>query len=112
LFFKFTLTLSLSLFLFLSLCGSTLQIVRLVAYSPVESIIPLGYDQIPIDSMQGLEIGSHHGAGGGGGSTYGPMDAMDVGGPDSSDLNFDHLDELPQPPQDNNQVAAWYDTDL
>ncbi|PSN33457.1 Armadillo segment polarity protein [Blattella germanica] len=71
-----------------------------------------GYDQIPIDSMQGLEIGSHHGAGGGGGSTYGPMDAMDVGGPDSTDLNFDHLDELPQPPQDNNQVAAWYDTDL
>ncbi|GFG38676.1 hypothetical protein Cfor_08261 [Coptotermes formosanus] len=71
-----------------------------------------GYDQIPIDSMQGLEIGSHHGAGGGGGSTYGPIDAMDVGGPDSSDLNFDHLDELPQPPQDNNQVAAWYDTDL
>lgn len=71
-----------------------------------------GYDQIPIDSMQGLEIGSHHGAGGAGGSTYGPMDAMDVGGPDSSDLNFDHLDELPQPPQDNNQVAAWYDTDL
>ena len=72
----------------------------------------VGYDQIPIDSMQGLEIGSHHGAGGGGGSTYGPIDAMDVGGPDSSDLNFDHLDELPQPPQDNNQVAAWYDTDL
>nr|CAD7397106.1 unnamed protein product [Timema poppensis] len=69
-----------------------------------------GYDQIPIDSMQGLEIGSHHG---GGGSNYGPMDTMDVvGGPDSTTLNFDHLDELPQPPQDNNQVAAWYDTDL
>jgi catenin beta 1 len=92
--------------------GSYLQQVKLMAFSLVGTTIPLGYDQIPIDSMQGLEIGSHHGAGGGGGSTYGPMDAMDVGGPDSSDLNFDHLDELPQPPQDNNQVAAWYDTDL
>jgi catenin beta 1 len=81
-------------------------------FSLVLITLCVGYDQIPIDSMQGLEIGSHHGAGGGGGSTYGPIDAMDVGGPDSSDLNFDHLDELPQPPQDNNQVAAWYDTDL
>lgn len=81
-------------------------------FSLVLIALCVGYDQIPIDSMQGLEIGSHHGAGGGGGSTYGPIDAMDVGGPDSSDLNFDHLDELPQPPQDNNQVAAWYDTDL
>jgi catenin beta 1 len=86
--------------------------INLMHLSPVGMTIPLGYDQIPIDSMQGLEIGSHHGAGGAGGSTYGPMDAMDVGGPDSSDLNFEHLDELPQPPQDNNQVAAWYDTDL
>ncbi|KAG8037360.1 hypothetical protein G9C98_005570 [Cotesia typhae] len=59
------------------------------------------YDQIPIDSMQGLEIG---------GSTYGAMDAMDVG--HDPDLSFDHIDELPAPPQDNNQVAAWYDTDL
>ncbi|XP_021931264.1 armadillo segment polarity protein-like isoform X2 [Zootermopsis nevadensis] len=71
-----------------------------------------GYDQIPVDSMQCLEIDSHHGADGGGGSAYGPLDAMDIGGPDPSDLSFDHLDELPQPPQDNNQVAAWYDTDL
>ncbi|XP_015123265.1 armadillo segment polarity protein isoform X1 [Diachasma alloeum] len=61
-----------------------------------------GYDQIPIDSMQGLEIG--------GGSTYGAMDAMDVA--HEGDLSFDHLAELPAPPQDNNQVAAWYDTDL
>ena len=89
-----------------------LVVVKLMALSPCWYLHSLGYDQIPIDSMQGLEIGSHHGAGGGGGSTYGPMDAMDVGGPDSTDLNFDHLDELPQPPQDNNQVAAWYDTDL
>uniref|UniRef100_A0A023F5L4 Armadillo segment polarity protein n=2 Tax=Triatoma infestans TaxID=30076 RepID=A0A023F5L4_TRIIF len=59
-----------------------------------------GYDQIPVDSMQGLDIGSQHD------SNYGPMDV----GP--TELDFDTLDELPQPPQDNNQVAAWYDTDL
>lgn len=64
----------------------------------------LGYDQIPID-MQGLEIGSH---GGGNGSTYSPIEAMDVTNTD----NFDPIDQLPAPPQDNNQVAAWYDTDL
>ncbi|XP_012142671.1 armadillo isoform X1 [Megachile rotundata] len=63
---------------------------------------PQGYDQIPVDSMQGLEIG--------GGSTYGAMDTMDVA--HEGDLSFDHLEELPAPPQDNNQVAAWYDTDL
>lgn len=59
--------------------------------------------------MQGLEIGSHHG--GGNGSTYSALDAMDVG-THETDLSFDHLDELPSPPQDNNQEAAWYDTDL
>ncbi|KAG7307136.1 hypothetical protein JYU34_007280 [Plutella xylostella] len=58
-----------------------------------------GYDQIPIDSMQGLEIGSGFG-----------MD-MDIGetegaGAASADLAF------PEPPHDNNNVAAWYDTDL
>ncbi|XP_076679634.1 armadillo isoform X1 [Andrena cerasifolii] len=63
---------------------------------------PQGYGQIPVDSMQGLEIG--------GGSTYGAMDTMDVA--HEGDLSFDHLEELPAPPQDNNQVAAWYDTDL
>ncbi|BES97248.1 Armadillo segment polarity [Nesidiocoris tenuis] len=67
-----------------------------------------GYDQIPVDSMQGLDIGSQHD------SNYGPMDVT------TADLAFDTLDELPtqqqqlppHPPQDNNQVAAWYDTDL
>ncbi|EEB09826.1 Armadillo segment polarity protein, putative [Pediculus humanus corporis] len=63
-----------------------------------------GYDTLPIDSMQGLEIDSH-----GPGSNYGPLG--DVGG-DSTALDFDHLDDLPQPPQDNHQLAAWYDTDL
>lgn len=61
-----------------------------------------GYDTIPLDSMQGLDINSQ------GGSNYGT--AMDVM---SNPLDeFSHLDELPQPPTDNNQVAAWYDTDL
>ena len=45
--------------------------------------------------MQGLEIG-------GGGSTYGAMDTMDLA--PEGEINFDHL----VPPQDN----AWYDTDL
>ncbi|CAH1404917.1 unnamed protein product [Nezara viridula] len=49
-----------------------------------------GYDQIPIDSMEGLELDS-------------PMDLV------PEDLDFG---TLPDPPQDNSQVAAWYDTDL
>jgi len=48
--------------------------------------------------MQAMDIGS-------------PLDGMDVTGTDP-DLNFDAIDQLPTPPQDNNQVAAWYDTDL
>jgi catenin beta 1 len=58
-----------------------------------------GYDQIPIDSMQGLEIGSGFGM------------EMDIGeaegaGAASAELAF------PEPPHDNANVAAWYDTDL
>jgi len=62
-----------------------------------------GYDGVPVDGMQGLDIGSHPG------STYGGagVQEMDMAG---SDINFDT--DMPQPPQDNNQVAAWYDTDL
>ncbi|XP_052562172.1 armadillo segment polarity protein isoform X3 [Culex pipiens pallens] len=88
-----------------------------------------GYDTLPIDSMQGLEIGG----GGSGGQNGGPQQQngggpvgpppsgqptspyamdMDVGEMDASELTFDHLDVMPSPPQDNNQVAAWYDTDL
>lgn len=54
--------------------------------------------------MQGLDINSQ-----GGGSNYGT--SMDVLSNNPLD-DFSHLDELPQPPADNNQVAAWYDTDL
>lgn len=48
----------------------------------------LGYDTIPVE-MQGLEIG-------------GSMALPD----------FSLEDLPPQPPAENNQVAAWYDTDL
>lgn len=52
--------------------------------------------------MQGLEIGG------------GGMSGMDMGVGDmhAGELTFDHLEAMPSPPQDNNQVAAWYDTDL
>lgn len=73
-----------------------------------------GYDQIPID-MQGLEIGgggNTNGGSGSGGTYGGGIDAMEVASPEQ-DMNFDHhIDQLPTPPQDNSQVAAWYDTDL
>lgn len=39
------------------------------------------------------------------------MQGLEIGGQMALD-DFSHLDELPHPPQDNNQVAAWYDTDL
>ncbi|KAH8395697.1 hypothetical protein KR222_009938 [Zaprionus bogoriensis] len=80
-----------------------------------------GYDTLPIDSMQGLEISSPVGGGGGagaavnavppGGAPTSPysMD-MDVGEIDAGAMNFD-LDAMPTPPNDNNNLAAWYDTD-
>lgn len=66
---------------------------------------------MPVDSMQGLDIGSQHG---GPGSNYGPIDPRDLppGHPGAHpDLTFDQQIP-PQPPRDNNQMAAWYDTDL
>merc|ERR1719187_3109426 len=48
-----------------------------------------GYDGIPVDGMQGLDIGSHPG------STYGQIQDMDMG----DQINYDS--DLPQPPQDN-----------
>ncbi|XP_037937049.1 armadillo segment polarity protein isoform X2 [Teleopsis dalmanni] len=74
-----------------------------------------GYDTLPIDSMQGLEISSPVGGGGGGAPPSGAptspysMD-MDVGEIDAGALNFD-LGAMPTPPNDNNNLAAWYDTD-
>ncbi|KAH8266391.1 hypothetical protein KR038_005833, partial [Drosophila bunnanda] len=90
-----------------------------------------GYDTLPIDSMQGLEISSPVGGAGGNGGAVGgagngggalgaipPSGAptspysmdMDVGEIDAGALNFD-LDAMPTPPNDNNNLAAWYDTD-
>ncbi len=63
--------------------------------------------------MQGLEIGSQHG------SNYGPMDPMDMGGaapPQHFDGGMDSSMGGPPPPNqqnpDQNQMAAWFDTDL
>ena len=103
-------------------------------------VVPAGYDTLPVESMQGLELGSHHGGpppsattsptmglGMGMGlnmglptmqinqSNYAPVDHIDfkTGGPD---LDFDPLSHHmaqatpPQPPHD--AQAAWYDTDL
>ncbi|GAB6019679.1 hypothetical protein CHUAL_001235 [Chamberlinius hualienensis] len=42
---------------------------------------------------------------------YGTVEGMDLGGV-VADQNFETLDTLPSPPPDNNQVTAWYDTDL
>lgn len=63
-----------------------------------------GYDGVPVESMQGLDLNSHHSStyGGGGG----------VGMDDGEDSDYDGTDRIPNPPTDNNQVAAWYDTDL
>ncbi|XP_037078008.1 armadillo segment polarity protein-like isoform X2 [Pollicipes pollicipes] len=69
-----------------------------------------GYDPVPVASMEGLELGSA-----GPGSNYGPLDPVGVPAPGSGppDMAFDNMADLPpQPPRDNNQVAAWYDTDL
>lgn len=62
--------------------------------------------------MQGLEIGGGSNGPPGGAPTSPYTMDMDVGEMDASELTFDHLDAMPSPPQDNNQVAAWYDTDL
>lgn len=91
-----------------------------------------GYDTLPVESMQGLELGSHHGGptpsatsptmgmgmGGMGGHSMGlPMQSNNYAPVDhmGSDMDFDPLNHMgqatpPQPPHD--AQAAWYDTDL
>ena len=74
----------------------------------------LGFDGPMDQSMQGMDMGSHHG------SNYGPMDHMDMGPPpppppQGQDMNFEGMENMPPPPppgQDQNQMAAWFDTDL
>ena len=70
---------------------------------------------MPVDSLPGV---------GPGGSNYGTLDPMEVppghhpaGGPHPGEMTpqpgggYDQQ-VPPQPPRDNNQMAAWYDTDL
>ena len=57
----------------------------------------LGYDGIPVEELQGMGIGSHPG------STYGQVQDMDMGGHQGDLGHFDT--DMPQPPQDNNQVC-------
>lgn len=66
----------------------------------IQHWIVSGYDGLPVESMQGLDLNS------GANSTYGG------GGGDPGSPNPEYDQDLPQPPNDNNQVAAWYDTDL
>lgn len=69
-----------------------------------------GYDsQLPIDSMQGLDIGSQHG------SNYGPLDNIPDLGPQSHsgpDLNFENIESTLPPPPQHDGSHSWYDTDL
>lgn len=81
-----------------------------------------GYDGIPVEAMQGIDINSSHP-----GSTYGHIGGGEGAEEDhvgkhnlhnNLQSNNEQLDfgnggpDVPQPPNDNNQVAAWYDTDL
>lgn len=73
-----------------------------------------GFDgQVPVDSMQGLDLGSQHG------SNYGQMDAMGV--PPQGFNNMNNMDNsglqggqrgTPHSHADQTQMAAWFDTDL
>lgn len=63
---------------------------------------------LPIDSMQGLDLGSQHG-----GNQYGPMDNLDIG--PHGDISFGNLDTSMPPQQagDNSGLPQqWFDTDL
>lgn len=73
-----------------------------------------------MDSLQGLDIASQQHRGGGGGGNYGTLDPMELppghAPPHPADMAAQQgaYDQQvpPQPPRDNNQMAAWYDTDL
>jgi len=90
-----------------------------------------GYDTLPIDSMQGLEIGGSNQQQQNllGLNTNPPTSPssyqMDmecvIGEMDASELTFQHhlgvdsmMDTMPSPPANDNNCpqAAWYDTDL
>ena len=97
--------------------------------SLIYSNVP-GYDGLPIESMQGLDINSshpgstyghigEHGGSAGGGpletNTNTPLPHQQLTNQPSEGTGADYHEQdgsVPQPPNDNNQVAAWYDTDL
>jgi hypothetical protein len=62
-------------------------------------LFSLGYDGLPVEELQGMGIGSHPG------STYGQVQDMDMGGHQGDLGHFDT--DMPQPPQDNNQVGLF-----
>lgn len=71
-----------------------------------------GYDTLPIDSMQCLDINSPMNGAGPSCAPTSPysmdMDVPEIGG--AGELNFD-LESMLTPPTDPNNLAAWYDTD-
>merc|ERR1719188_1873561 len=89
-----------------------------------------GYDGLPIEQMQGLDInsshpgstyghiGEHGGGSAGGGldtNTNTPLPHQQLNNQPNDGTGSEYHEQdgsVPQPPNDNNQVAAWYDTDL
>ena len=93
-------------------------------------ILLAGYDGLPIESMQGLDINS---SGNFNDSdlrnvdqanyvNYNPNNNINTRNINNSDIEPPYVNTsqstqnneppLPNPPSDSNQVAAWYDTDL
>lgn len=66
-----------------------------------------GYDQVPVNSMQGLDLGGPGAAGG----YSGHMDNLPDLGP-ASDLNFDSIDPNMSGAHGDGAPAMWFDTDL
>jgi hypothetical protein len=64
----------------------------------------LGHDGLPVDAMNTLNLNEANST-----ATATPTH-MTGGGVDN--MNFDPELPAPTPPMDNDQMAAWYDTDL
>eukprot|EP00096_Caligus_rogercresseyi_P000151 TRINITY_DN1041_c0_g1_i3.p1 TRINITY_DN1041_c0_g1~~TRINITY_DN1041_c0_g1_i3.p1 ORF type:complete len:125 (-),score=13.56 TRINITY_DN1041_c0_g1_i3:486-860(-) len=112
---------------FLFVCYSTLYIAycHLFISRPIfiySCCLLIGYDGIPVESMQGLDINSHPGSN----STYGPVTTNGPGGGGNESRETHHHHGGPSPHPSTNQdggggsssqvvspsSAAWYDTDL
>ena len=61
-------------------------------------------------------IGDHGGSGGGQDTDHSPLPHQQLQNQHTSTTGSEYHEQdsnsVPQPPNDNNQVAAWYDTDL